>query len=90
VDLGDDDFDRIPDGRRENPRQAAGDDEICARVGAAVGGLPEKIRSAFILKHYEEMTYDEIAEVLGISPGTVKSRVNRAKEKLFEELKDDL
>jgi len=88
--LGDDDFDRVPDHDGNNPRDVAGNNEICAKVARAVAMLPETIRSAFILKHYEEMTYDEIAVVLDTSPGTVKSRVNRAKQKLLEELEDDL
>ncbi|MBJ6362372.1 RNA polymerase sigma factor [Paenibacillus sp. GCM10012307] len=46
--------------------------------------LPVKFREALILSAHYEMSHDEIAEALGISPGTVKSRLHRARRKLAE------
>jgi len=76
----------FPDRGLANPRESAGERELGDRVATAVGALPERIRSAFILRHYEGLSYDEIGTVMRCSPGTVKSRVNRAKEKLMQEL----
>ncbi len=53
----------------------------------AVKNLPEKYRTAFILRDVQEMPYDEVAKVLSVPLGTVKSRVNRARVILREKLK---
>jgi len=49
--------------------------------------LSEKLRTVLILKEIEGLSYEEIAEVLDISTGTVKSRISRAREELKERLK---
>lgn len=48
----------------------------------ALQQLPEKLRSAIVLKEIEGLSYEEIAQVLDISLGTVKSRISRAREEL--------
>ena len=57
---------------------------------AAVATLPEKYREAFLLRDIEEMAYDEVAKILDVPLGTVKSRVNRARLMLREQLKPRL
>lgn len=80
----------LPDSRLPDPREAARARELGERVGRAVAALPERIRSAFVLRHYEALSYEEIGGIMGCSPGTVKSRVNRAKAKLMQELEGQL
>ena len=53
---------------------------------AATKALPEKYRTAFLLRDVQEMSYDEVAKILGVPLGTVKSRVNRARMILREKL----
>ena len=48
----------------------------------AVLSLPRKYREVVLLRYYEEFTLEEIAETLGIAPGTVSARLTRAKRKL--------
>jgi predicted RNA polymerase sigma factor len=48
--------------------------------------LPEPYRTTLILRDLEEMSYEEIAEVLQISLGTVKSRLTRGRQALKERL----
>lgn len=48
----------------------------------SLGKLSAKLRSAIILKEIEGLSYEEIAEALDISIGTVKSRISRAREEL--------
>ncbi len=56
-------------------------------IAGALAGLPEKFKSVIVLRDLEEMPYEEIAEVLEIPIGTVRSRLHRARALLFEKLK---
>jgi RNA polymerase sigma-70 factor (ECF subfamily) len=58
------------------------------RFYAALAELPEKYRDVFVLRHFEDMSYDDIAAKLKIPSGTVDSRLYRARTKLMEKLKD--
>lgn len=52
--------------------------ELQRIVQQTVFDLPPKLRSVVVLKYLEELSYDQIAEVLECAPGTVASRLNRA------------
>ena len=52
------------------------------RVWAALAGLPPRQRAVVVLRYYESLSDDEIAAVLGISRGTVRSQASRALDKL--------
>ena len=54
------------------------------RLREAIALLPEDQREALILTQLERVPYEEAAQALGVSEGTVKSRVNRAKARLKE------
>ena len=54
----------------------------------AVCALPPERRAAVVLFYYEGMPVDEIAKVLGVPQGTVKSRLSRARKQLKEMLCD--
>jgi RNA polymerase sigma-70 factor (sigma-E family) len=68
------------------PEQAvadhAGDSELQDTLRRAIERLPRRMRAAVVLRYYEDMTEAEIASVLGVSQGTVKSTVSRAVAKL--------
>lgn len=51
-------------------------------VRKALSELPEEYRTALILKEIEELKYEEIAEILKIPLGTVRSRIHRGREEL--------
>lgn len=55
-------------------------------IDEAIEMLPEKCRLVFVLSRYEEMTYQEIAEQLGISPKTVENQISKALRILREVL----
>ena len=59
-------------------------------LDAAVKELPEKYRTAFLFRDIQEMPYEEVAKVLGVPLGTVKSRVNRARMMLRDKLQPRL
>jgi RNA polymerase sigma-70 factor (ECF subfamily) len=60
--------------------------EVQKRVDEELRRLPEPYRTTLILRDLEDMSYEEIAEVLQISLGTVKSRLTRGRQALKERL----
>ena len=61
--------------------QAIANDDA-GRLRAAIEALPEKYRSVITLYHLQGKQYDEIASVLGLPLGTIKTHIFRAKEQL--------
>jgi RNA polymerase sigma-70 factor (ECF subfamily) len=70
---------RTPEGAVESAELAEG-------VARALGELSLKLRTVVVLRYFEGLRYEEIAEVIGRSVGTVKSRLSRAHGKLWPEL----
>lgn len=64
--------------------------ETDRRFLEAVRELPSAYREVFILRSFEELDYEEIARRLGISVGTVDSRLYRARRALVDKLKEFL
>ncbi|MEI7835724.1 MAG: sigma-70 family RNA polymerase sigma factor [Planctomycetota bacterium] len=76
-------------GRRcERPDEAAMARETQHRVLAAMDELDDEFRIVLVLRDIEEMEYDQIAHVLDLPPGTVKSRLHRARCALKDKLTD--
>jgi RNA polymerase sigma-70 factor (ECF subfamily) len=63
-------------------------DESQKRFYEAVKALPTQFRTVFVLRHFEGLDYTQIASYLKIPPGTVDSRLHRARQMLLEALKD--
>ncbi len=63
--------------------------EDCRRVRAAIEKLDESKRAILYLRAYEQLSYEQIAEHLGVPVGTVMSRLNRARAALIEQLRED-
>jgi RNA polymerase sigma-70 factor, ECF subfamily len=64
------------------------DSEIRRVVKRAIGTLPEKYRAPLVLRDVEGKSYEEIAEILQTSEGTVKSRINRARNFLRDKMRN--
>ena len=60
----------------------AGDSDLHDSLRRAIDRLPQRMRAAVLLRYFEDMTEAEVADVLGVSQGTVKSTVSRAVAKL--------
>ena len=73
---------------RDLPSGEASAAELAAEIDAALAALPDDQRTAMILRRYDEMPYEEIAEVLGTTVSAVKSLLFRARETLRLKLKD--
>ncbi|MFP4156783.1 MAG: RNA polymerase sigma factor [Opitutales bacterium] len=73
----------------EDPAEAALTQEFVDRVGACMQDLNEKHREVLILRNLKNLSYEEIADELSISVGTVKSRIARARESLRDLMGSD-
>ncbi|MBD2327450.1 sigma-70 family RNA polymerase sigma factor [Alkalinema sp. FACHB-956] len=60
--------------------------EFYDQLKLAIADLPEVFRTTIVLREIEGMAYEEIAEITGVSLGTVKSRIARARLRLQEQL----
>ena len=63
--------------------------EFVTRIGTGMERLGTKHREILILRNVKNLSYEEIAKILGISVGTVKSRIARARESLRSKLGDE-
>jgi RNA polymerase sigma-70 factor, ECF subfamily len=70
----------------ESPFDSVAHREVQQRVEQELRKVPEPYRTTLILRDLEEMSYEEIAEVLEVSLGTVKSRLTRGREALRQRL----
>jgi RNA polymerase sigma-70 factor, ECF subfamily len=70
----------------ESPFDNVAHHEVKHRVEEELSKVPEPYRTTLILRDLEEMSYEEIAEVLEISLGTVKSRLTRGRDALRQRL----
>ena len=71
-----------PPSREVDPADRADQREFGSAVRDAVSRLPDEFRDAVILRDMQGMSYEEIAEVLGVPPGTVRSRIHRGRLQL--------
>jgi len=62
------------------------DQELGRALRKALMNLPAEFREVFVLRQFEDKSYRDIARILGISMGTVESRMYRAREKLRKDL----
>lgn len=66
----------------QSPARQAEQSERLSHVRAAVNSLPPELRQVIVMKEFEELTFQEIAETLGLPLSTVKSRVYTALKQL--------
>lgn len=85
--VGADGEDALPE-ERPGPRTGAERRELAAAIDRAVDALPEHYHTIVVLREVEGLSYEEIAETLAISKGTVESRLFRARERLRDALKE--
>ena len=77
----------IPAISTPSPRAEYTRKELSMRVQAAISQLKPKLRWPILLRYVEDLSYEEIANVLGCSKGTVASRLNRAHKALARRLR---
>ena len=61
------------------PDETSNDRELSEMINRAIGKIPEKYRTSFVLREINQLSYEEIAAATGLKLGTVRSRINRAR-----------
>lgn len=69
-----------------SPFERAAQREVQAQVEAELRQVPEPFRTTLVLRDIEELSYEEIAEIMEVAVGTVKSRLTRGREALKKRL----
>jgi RNA polymerase sigma-70 factor (ECF subfamily) len=77
---------RLADGGKSQEQHIAGL-ELRTQIQEALKQVSPDLREAVILRDLEDMDYKEIAEILGVPQGTVKSRISRGRSELARLLK---
>jgi len=78
---------QFEDVRNFSPPDSLLHGELAQKIEQALAGLPENQRTAILLCRQDELSYEEIAEVLGCSLSATKSLIHRGRETLKEKLK---
>ncbi len=73
---------------RHTPSDVAISHETEELLQQCLEELPDNCRMTFVLRTVEDLSYEEIAEVMGCPPGTVKSRLNQARRMLRDRLRE--
>ncbi|MCX7926258.1 MAG: sigma-70 family RNA polymerase sigma factor [Fimbriimonadales bacterium] len=76
----------FPDTQTPNPMESALNRELQQVVEQAIGSLSPKLRTVLLLYDVENLSYEEIARVLNIPMGTVKSRLNHARGQIQKQV----
>ncbi len=62
-----------------SPEEILNDRELSDVISRSISKIPEKYRESFVLREINQLSYEEIAAVTGLKLGTVRSRINRAR-----------
>jgi RNA polymerase sigma-70 factor, ECF subfamily len=77
-------------GPQTDPERETALSEVRSLLERSIDALPEPFREVFILREVEGLSVEETAQVLSLQPGTVKTRLHRARMRLRRALQDDL
>ncbi|MBT3566670.1 MAG: RNA polymerase sigma factor RpoE [Porticoccus sp.] len=72
----------------DSPENILYRDELQSVINVAIENLPEDLRTALMLREFEGLSYEEIADIMDCPVGTVRSRIFRARESLEEKIKE--
>lgn len=72
----------------ENPESRLATDKLKQAIEAAIEDLPEDLRTAFTLREFSGLSYEDITEVMDCPVGTVRSRIFRAREAIDKKIRD--
>jgi len=73
-----------------SPEALAMGSELAEVVESALNALPDELKAALMLREFDGLSYDDIADVLGCPVGTVRSRIFRAREAIDQRVKEQI
>ncbi len=73
-----------------SPEALAMGEELAEVVESALNELPDELKAALMLREFDGLSYDDIADVLGCPVGTVRSRIFRAREAIDQRVKGQI
>jgi RNA polymerase sigma-70 factor (ECF subfamily) len=73
-----------------SPEALAMGGELAEVVESALNALPDELKAALMLREFDGLSYDDIADVLGCPVGTVRSRIFRAREAIDQRVKEQI
>ena len=73
-----------------SPEALAMGGELADVVESALNALPDELKAALMLREFDGLSYDDIADVLGCPVGTVRSRIFRAREAIDQRVKEQI
>ena len=73
-----------------SPEALAMGGELAEVVESALNALPDDLKAALMLREFDGLSYDDIADVLGCPVGTVRSRIFRAREAIDQRVKEQI
>ena len=73
-----------------SPEALAMGEELAEVVESALNELPDELKAALMLREFDGLSYDDIADVLGCPVGTVRSRIFRAREAIDQRVKEQI
>ena len=73
-----------------SPEALAMGGELAEVVESALNALPDELKAALMLREFDGLSYDDIADVLGCPVGTVRSRIFRAREAVDQRMKEQI
>ena len=73
-----------------SPEALAMGGELAVVVESALNALPDELKAALMLREFDGLSYDDIADVLGCPVGTVRSRIFRAREAVDQRVKEQV
>lgn len=79
-------YDPTSEAPRDSPLENLLNRELAAHIDACVAALPPLQREVIVLREFEELSYEEIAMVVGAESGAVKARLHRARQNLAKSL----
>jgi RNA polymerase sigma-70 factor (ECF subfamily) len=79
---------QVPDIKELSPEEKVLKSELSKQIDAAMQCLPLPYRQVLVLRHLNDLAYEEVAEILNLPLGTIKNRLFRARELLRERLQN--
>jgi RNA polymerase sigma-70 factor (ECF subfamily) len=76
-----------PGAGERTPDELVAADDVGVQVRAAIDELEDEYKQVILMRDLQDMSYEEIADLLEIPPGTVRSRLHRGRERLKEKLR---